>query len=199
MKKTFAVALALLMVMSAALAENPYLSDWVSAYNVQAKEHGQAALDANDFAEVPGEGYSGVALDDKTVFMLGFTDNGSIYLCAIQARQGDARTAPMLACALCASAEDISYDKALQLFTGLLDKLDKGETEALEIQGNWYLIAGIESSEGGSDVVAAFSYVGIGDIAEDTEPGSIWDGLDPKGEEPTPKSTPKLEEGHYKI
>ena len=200
MKKATVLALILVLVLGSAFAENPYLTDWVSTYNALAGKNGLPGFDAAAFQYMPEEGYFAVMPDEDTTFMLGFADGGNISVCALQALEGDERIAPVLACALAASAENIRFESALELFKKLLNRLGNSKSFEFEVQDGWYLVATSETEEGKTYVMAAFTSASAADsAAEDTMPGNIWDGFEPDEKEPAPKATPKPKEGRYKI
>ena len=203
MKKLTVLALALLFAFGAALAENPYLIDWVTAYNARAEINGLPSIDAAQFEEVSEENYWGLEFDEDTVFMLAFNPDGSLYMCALQAESGDERLINMMGCALAVSDEAIDYDKGCEIMKGVLDKLSEGNPMSFDIVSGWYIVAAYENVDG-----TGFATIGFtkdagentsGDDPTDGEPDGIWDGLEPGGDAPAPKSTPKPKEGHYKI
>ncbi|MBQ6645548.1 MAG: hypothetical protein IJM56_02590 [Clostridia bacterium] len=200
MKKLLAALLAASLLLCGASAENPYFFDWVGAFNILADAKGLATFTTDAFEYESEDGYFAAMLDESTIFMLGFADGGEVSVCALQAQQGDERVAPLLACALAVTAENVSYETALELFEKLLIKLDGGGEMTYDVQDGWYLIAAAQSDLNGRYVVTAFSATGDFDsFSDDAMPGDIWEGLDPEGELPAPSATEAPQEGHYKI
>ena len=208
MKKIAVLLLALALITFAACAENPYLSDWIAAYNAHAAKNDLEELRASGFEYDANEGAYYADIDPNTSLILGFNGD-AVYVCGLQALVSDQRSAPIMACALAASSGDIGYDAALSAFTKLFDGLTKDGDIAYDMQGSWYLMAAIETDEDGTFLAAAFysmdSFINAGsadgtDGADDGLPGNIWEGLEPDEETPAaPRSTPKPKEGHYKI
>lgn len=200
MKKILAGVVAVMLLIIGASAENPYFIDWMGAFNALAEAKGLKTFTADEFEYESEDGYFAAMLDSETIFMLGFADGGEVSVCALQARQGDERVAPLLACALAVTAENMSYEKALEMFKQLLSKLEGSLEMAFDVQDGWYLIAATQSDADGKYTVTAFSATGEFDgVSGDSMPGNIWEGLEPDGDAPAPKATEKPREGHYKI
>ena len=204
MRTCIALALVLTLLVSGASAENPYVSDWVTTYNGDAQAQGLDSLDAARFEYDADEGVYALMLDENTVLMLGLNE-GDLYVCGLQALKDDQRSAPMMACALAATAENLSYEQTLALFTKLLEDVAKKGGTAYEEKNSWYLMAAVHTDEEGTYLAVAFysvtAFLNLNgeETPDEDQPGNIWEGLEPDGDSPAPTDTPKLTEGHYKI
>ncbi len=220
MKKLCVFALILALLLPCAAAENSVLADWLKAYNALAPEHGLKALDAAEFSDLMlgGSGYLACELENDMLFMLSFNSDGSVYLCAVQAKPGDLSALSVLSCALVASDGKFAYESAYEIFQDLYDEVKNDGDEAADATGGWYFVASYDTDEDGTSVMLGFAGLNINlpddgsgidlpDGGDDGLPGDIWHGID--GDEggesdkpapgPTPAPTPAPDPKIHKI